>query len=36
MKKFDFENKKVFKLKQENIQNGFNTVGNLLIENEKR
>jgi len=31
----DFSNKKVFKLNQENLQNGINAVSNLLIENEQ-
>jgi len=31
----DFKNKKIFKLNQENIQNGLNMVANLLIENEQ-
>ena len=31
----DFSNKKVFKLNQENVQNGINAVANLLIENEQ-
>ena len=35
MGKLDFSNKKIFKLKQESIENGINTVSNLLIENEQ-
>jgi len=35
MGKLDFSNKKIFKLKQENIESGISTVGNLLIENEQ-
>ena len=31
----DFSNKRVFKLNQENLQNGINVVSNLLIENEQ-
>lgn len=30
----DFSNKKVFKLNQENIQNGINMVSGLLVQNE--
>ena len=35
MGKLDFSNKKIFKLKQESIESGINTVANLLIENEQ-
>jgi len=35
MGKLDFSNKKIFKLKQESIESGINTVSNLLIENEQ-
>ena len=35
MGKIDFVNKKIFKLKQENVQNGVSTVSNLLIEGEE-
>ena len=34
MGKIDFVNKKIFKLNQENIQNGISAVSNLLIEGE--
>jgi len=31
----DFTNKKIFKLNQENLQNGISAVSSLLIENEQ-
>lgn len=34
-KKIDFKNKKIVKLKRENIENGVQTLENLLIENEQ-
>ena len=34
-KKIDFKNKKIIKLKRENVESGTQVVGDLLIENEQ-